>query len=801
MAGDHVCPVCKATFTRPQHVARHMRSHTGDRPYKCQTCGDQFARSDLLSRHVNKCHSSPKNGAPNPRGQRAAAANTDGRIACDACNESKVRCDFGFPCAKCTVRKVQCTYPQPAGGSRRRRTSLASSATSTSFGGSDGSRPSTAGSVIDGILPLPHIVPSSTQPIPDSFVNAWSNMNMGYDNPFAHQGHNPNLRPLALSADGGAFYAPNAGLLQQGQQYHDYSSSSPTSAHESLEPSQMDAAYRAGAYRNGADLLRRAAVMNPNHQGASAGIPISATYNAWQQQQNKHGRAEDMGTYAHPFPQQGGSPQLGAEQPATNASSRGADVAFYMSHQGQPALPVNYSSDSMAQLALMQARQRVPSIASDGYTSSSSASSSYVGNYSSGESPYHHSAPGNYSNSSLTGAVPGAMQHPDPRIYSAFHGMSLEDIVAAAGQGKLPATSLSYPERPGSATVPRPTMTREPTFTQMREMWAAYVSEPITGEGKTPGQNRVFDFGTNAKSPGHGLAKRNSMPCLKTPRAEYTQHEVVASSGSQVTPRVATADSNVGRIGHNGGSRPSTANAAHGNHNNNNKYVAHPTISAEDAESLKSYHAACLVRKLPNLQAPRPKGRMSNAAALEMQAAAAWQEQAGYHSGPASAPPASSNPHPFPPMTIERQGGGGDRDSPVGGAYPGMHMSESPSFKKSASPPSARPSYKRLPSQTLGPEMHKRPQRNVPGANGGDGDDEAEMLWEDYEGEYSAEGSGSPDSDGQEGQHQSQYSNMRADSRMMQSSPSNGSPNVHHASPVLTHPSRLGAGRTSAAIA
>src|SRR6266540_817916 len=68
MGGDHKCPVCQATFTRPQHVARHMRSRkfpmltcappndpsssanlvlspdTGDRPYKCQYCGDQFAR-------------------------------------------------------------------------------------------------------------------------------------------------------------------------------------------------------------------------------------------------------------------------------------------------------------------------------------------------------------------------------------------------------------------------------------------------------------------------------------------------------------------------------------------------------------------------------------------------------------------------------------------------------------------------------------------------------------------------------------------------------------------------------------
>ncbi|EJU04773.1 hypothetical protein DACRYDRAFT_114100 [Dacryopinax primogenitus] len=113
MGGDHPCPVCKATFTRPQHVARHMRSHTGDRPYKCQQCGDQFARSDLLSRHVNKCHSHN----PQPPGQgKSTAANQDmddKRRACDQCNHSKVRCDFGIPCGKCIQRKTICTYAKP----------------------------------------------------------------------------------------------------------------------------------------------------------------------------------------------------------------------------------------------------------------------------------------------------------------------------------------------------------------------------------------------------------------------------------------------------------------------------------------------------------------------------------------------------------------------------------------------------------------------------------------------------------------------------------------------------------------
>lgn len=70
MGGEHKCPVsltqllrspqlCSATFTRPQHVGRHLRAHTGDRPYECKECPLRFARSDLLSRHVNKAHPKP----------------------------------------------------------------------------------------------------------------------------------------------------------------------------------------------------------------------------------------------------------------------------------------------------------------------------------------------------------------------------------------------------------------------------------------------------------------------------------------------------------------------------------------------------------------------------------------------------------------------------------------------------------------------------------------------------------------------------------------------------------------------
>ncbi|KIM37314.1 hypothetical protein M413DRAFT_277287 [Hebeloma cylindrosporum] len=114
MGGDHKCPVCQATFTRPQHVARHMRSHTGDRPYKCQFCGDQFARSDLLSRHVNKCHASekplPATGNTRRKGSASASRATTSKQACDQCVQSSLPCDGSNPCSKCVQRKCRCTY-------------------------------------------------------------------------------------------------------------------------------------------------------------------------------------------------------------------------------------------------------------------------------------------------------------------------------------------------------------------------------------------------------------------------------------------------------------------------------------------------------------------------------------------------------------------------------------------------------------------------------------------------------------------------------------------------------------------
>ncbi|GLA67351.1 hypothetical protein AtubIFM54640_010331 [Aspergillus tubingensis] len=44
------CPHCGRTFKRTEHLERHKRTHTKEKPYSCH-CGCSFSRQDLLRRH------------------------------------------------------------------------------------------------------------------------------------------------------------------------------------------------------------------------------------------------------------------------------------------------------------------------------------------------------------------------------------------------------------------------------------------------------------------------------------------------------------------------------------------------------------------------------------------------------------------------------------------------------------------------------------------------------------------------------------------------------------------------------
>ncbi|PYH98670.1 hypothetical protein BO71DRAFT_425917 [Aspergillus ellipticus CBS 707.79] len=65
-AKSRVCVHCGRTFRRTEHLERHVRTHTKEKPYIC-FCGAAFTRRDLLKRHTTIAHQG--NGLASPNSQ------------------------------------------------------------------------------------------------------------------------------------------------------------------------------------------------------------------------------------------------------------------------------------------------------------------------------------------------------------------------------------------------------------------------------------------------------------------------------------------------------------------------------------------------------------------------------------------------------------------------------------------------------------------------------------------------------------------------------------------------------------
>ncbi|KAI0203140.1 hypothetical protein F4808DRAFT_53626 [Astrocystis sublimbata] len=62
---QRLCPHCGRSFKRSEHLERHVRTHTKEKPYICH-CGSAFSRRDLLTRHMRISHETADGASKSP---------------------------------------------------------------------------------------------------------------------------------------------------------------------------------------------------------------------------------------------------------------------------------------------------------------------------------------------------------------------------------------------------------------------------------------------------------------------------------------------------------------------------------------------------------------------------------------------------------------------------------------------------------------------------------------------------------------------------------------------------------------
>ncbi|KAB5551149.1 hypothetical protein GE09DRAFT_1125088 [Coniochaeta sp. 2T2.1] len=101
------CADCLKRYSRPEHLQRHIATHTLGKRFQCDVCSKAFSRADLLKRH--RTNHSDDNGT---KRRRISSSPGAGRVAhaCQACAKARVKCEETKPCTRCKNRSLNCEY-------------------------------------------------------------------------------------------------------------------------------------------------------------------------------------------------------------------------------------------------------------------------------------------------------------------------------------------------------------------------------------------------------------------------------------------------------------------------------------------------------------------------------------------------------------------------------------------------------------------------------------------------------------------------------------------------------------------